>query len=290
MARDLNFKAVNLLVVLVLVLHRAPVIKNLPLGRWKLLCLYISFPGRLNAVALLALFTLDNIPSALLPYLPLLLFLLSVLTGCCSELRDFIVLIGLAIYLAVLRSRISSETLKTPTKNETPSSPIAHDRLALLAVVAVVLALLRNTMVFRVIWFRDHGLGDRRNEAGIPQLFEWLQYQIQYALVMVFFYRLRTIGIKTREEYGRHLLAEAQHYQASFVCSGCSVSVILLFYTYVANLLLYGWVLVFIELTLIYMDLIACGFSREALMGHFAEFQSQSFFAPQSPEKVQALP
>ncbi|KAF8925296.1 hypothetical protein BGZ58_000927 [Dissophora ornata] len=283
MARDLNFKAVNLLVVLVLVLHRAPVIKNLPLGRWKLLCLYISW---------CCLSDLDILIQ--------------------SELRDFIVLIGLAIYLAVLRSRISSETLKTPTKNETPSSPIAHDRLALLAVVAVVLALLRNTMVFRVIWFRDHGLGDRRNEAGIPQLFEWLQYQIQYALVMVFFYRLRTIGIKTREEYGRHLLAEAQHYQASFtyiyaiiplsIVSAVlniaithtrtreGVSVILLFYTYVANLLLYGWVLVFIELTLIYMDLIACGFSREALMGHFAEFQSQSFFAPQSPEKVQALP
>jgi len=51
---------------------------------------------------------------------------------------------------------------------------------------------------------------------------------------------------------------------------------LVIIYAYVANSLFYGALFIYVEFTFIYTDLIACGFSRDALMEHFAQVHVES--------------
>lgn len=110
------------------------------------------------------------------------------------------------------RSKTSSETLNLPPQSGTPSSASSHDRFALLVIVSVFLGLVRNTMEYRVKWQKDHYSVSRD---GLPTLIRWLQYQLQYALLLVFAYRIRTMGLKTLTAYSRLLLDELHHYRVT---------------------------------------------------------------------------
>ncbi|KAF9363929.1 hypothetical protein BGX34_002979 [Mortierella sp. NVP85] len=247
MARDPFLMVVNPLVLLLVVLYHAPVIKQAPYDRRKLLGLYVAF--------------------------------------------DLGIIVGLAVHLTKLRSKMSSETLTIPPQSETPSSTSSHHRFALLVVVSVSLGLLKNTMEYRVKWQKDH-LSVSRD--GLPTLIQWLQYQTQYVLILVYAYRSRTMGSKTLIEYWRLLFNELHHYRmyayglipfmlvSSALESSSSTTysnkpyTLVIIYAYVANGLLYGALFIYVEFTLIYTDLIACGFSRDALMDHFAQVNIES--------------
>ncbi|KAK3828243.1 MAG: hypothetical protein J3Q66DRAFT_10723 [Benniella sp.] len=191
----------------------------------------------------------------------------------------------------IVRSKMSSETLNIPPQSETPSSTSSHDRFALLVIVSVSLGLLRNTMEYRVKWQKDH-LSVSRD--GLPTLIQWLQYQTQYVLILVYAYRSRTMGSKTRIEYCHLLFNELHFYRmyayglipfmivSSVLESSSSTTysnkpyTLVIIYAYVANGLLYEALFIYVEFTLIYTDLIACGFSRDALMEHFAQVNIES--------------
>lgn len=51
---------------------------------------------------------------------------------------------------------------------------------------------------------------------------------------------------------------------------------LVIIYAYIVNFILYGALFIYVEFTLIYTDLIACGFSRDALMEHFAQVNIES--------------
>ncbi|KAI8360973.1 hypothetical protein B0O80DRAFT_146943 [Mortierella sp. GBAus27b] len=126
-------------------------------------------------------------------------------------------------------------------------------------------------MEYRRIWIREH---DGRSLDGLPQLLRWLHLQIQYALFLVMVYRTKIMGSKPLTEYWNQLLTEIHHHRDS--TTTYMPSTVMIMYAYATDCILYGVVVIWVELTLIYTDLTACGFSRDALSKHFAEVELET--------------
>lgn len=107
-------------------------------------------------------------------------------------------------------------------------------------------------------------------------------------------YRTKIMGSKPLTEYWNQLLTEIHHHRnhlygilvllfLNVVCfriqdstTTYMPSTVMIMYAYATDCILYGVVVIWVELTLIYTDLTACGFSRDALSKHFAEVELET--------------
>ncbi|KAF9111204.1 hypothetical protein BGX27_005234 [Mortierella sp. AM989] len=103
------------------------------------------------------------------------------------------------------------------------------------------------------------------------------------------------MGVKTRKDFVQLLLSEIGHYKVYFYAvipllvvdmvlysavtdSHGGHSIFLHFYAFVVDLILYRFGLISLGLALVYLDLVACGFNREALIDRFSTFKFKDIF------------
>ncbi|KAG0199963.1 hypothetical protein BGX28_006870 [Mortierella sp. GBA30] len=155
-------------------------------------------------------------------------------------------------------------------------------------------------MVMHYVW---SGHGNRNNEGdGIPQWLQWIQFQIQYVLILVLVYRIRTLSMNALIEYGTQLWTETVHYAGYIVVAillflanaavdtavteGHKVTLVFFGYKCLIGIFVYGFAFAALELAMIYLDLTACGYSRSALIEHIEDFKLDNVFASFFPSQV----